>query len=100
MSPDDEATGEVHGYMCLVDFECELGAARGGNTVYPSIEDCRRHRKCVASCGIVKVAIRALEIVQPENREWARSLEERQPNSTRQDVGSNPTGSANSANAP
>ena len=66
----EDTPGEVHGYMCLVDFECELGSAEGGNRIYPSIEDCRERRKCVSSCGIVKVAVRALEIVQEPNNEW------------------------------
>lgn len=63
MHPDNARTGEVHGYMCLIDFECELGGAEGGNTVYPSIENCMERRKCAASCGVVKVAVRPLEIV-------------------------------------
>jgi hypothetical protein len=54
----------VIGYMCLIDFECELGAAQGGNRIFPSVEECREHRKCVGSCGIVKVKVEAIEIVQ------------------------------------
>ena len=72
----DGPDGEVHGYMCLVDFECELGSASGGNTVYPSIEDCQKRRKCVLGCGIVKVAVRALEIVQQPVDEYAQSERE------------------------
>lgn len=67
MHPDDEVTGEVHGYMCKVDFECELGGAAGGNKVYADIEDCRKYRKCTPQCGIVKVAVRCIEVVQPED---------------------------------
>lgn len=54
----------VVAYMCLTDFECELGAAMGGNTVYPSIEDLRASRKCVESCGIVEVEVKARRIIQ------------------------------------
>ena len=54
----------VEGYMCMTDFECELGMACGGNVVYPSVEDIKRNRKCVESCGIVKVAVICTEIVQ------------------------------------
>ena len=54
----------VIGYMCLTDFECEIGAAKGGNSIYPSVHDCKRSRRCVDFCGIVKVKVEALEIVQ------------------------------------
>jgi len=66
MFPDDKQTGEMHGYMCKVDFECELGFAEGGNTVYPSVENLKERRKCTPQCGIVKVAVRCLEVVQAE----------------------------------
>lgn len=62
---DDFATG----YMCLVDFECEIGMASGGNVIFPSIEDCRENRKCVSSCGIVEVEVRARRIVQEPTAE-------------------------------
>ena len=58
--------------MCKVDFECELGAAMGGNLVFPSIEDCRKHRKCVDQCGIVKVRVSGVEVVQEENYDDVR----------------------------
>lgn len=57
----------VEGYMCLVDYECELGGASGGNVVYPSLEDIRERRTCISECGIVKVAVVAIEIVQEPN---------------------------------
>lgn len=54
------------GYMDLTDFRYELGARLGGNVVYPSIEDCRKHREgCIDECGIVEVEVRARKIVQP-----------------------------------
>lgn len=62
----------VIGYMDLIDFECELGAAMGGNTVYPSIEDLKEHKGCVESCGIVEVEVRARKIIQPWNPDLDR----------------------------
>lgn len=59
--PDDDF---VVGYMCLVDFKWEIGMAEGGNTVFPSIENCRDVRKCTDQCGIVEVEVRARKIVQ------------------------------------
>lgn len=53
----------VIGYMDLVDFECELGCAMGGNKVYPSITDLKESKKCVEGCGIVKVKVEFIEIV-------------------------------------
>lgn len=59
--------GAAEGYMCKTDFECELGAAKGGNVVYPSEADLRANRSCVEHCGIVKVKVIAVEITQEEN---------------------------------
>lgn len=53
-----EEGGEVIGYMCAVDWEFELGAASGGNRVFPSKEDALKHLKCGKSCGIVEVEVR------------------------------------------
>ena len=53
--------------MCKVDYECELGAAAGGNVVYPTVEDLKERRRCVDECGIVKVAVSLVEVVQEEN---------------------------------
>jgi hypothetical protein len=35
--------------MCYTDFSCELGEAEGGNSIYASENDLRKHRKCVDS---------------------------------------------------
>lgn len=51
-------------YMDKVDFDYELGEALGGNRVYPSIEDLKKHHSCVKSCGIVKVKISLEEVIQ------------------------------------
>ncbi len=55
------------GYMDKVDFEHELGEALGGNKVYSSLEDLRRQKPCTDSCGIVRVEVRAVEVVQETN---------------------------------
>jgi hypothetical protein len=41
-------TGAREGWMCAVDFQHEVGAALGGNTVYPSRENLCEERLCVA----------------------------------------------------
>jgi hypothetical protein len=64
MGRENDGDKHVTAYMCLVDFECEIGLASGGNIVYPSIEECREGRKCVGGCGIVEVEIRATRVVQ------------------------------------
>lgn len=52
------------GFMCLTDFQEELGSAAGGNTVYPSISDLKENRKCVEQCGIIEVRVVGVRIVQ------------------------------------
>ena len=54
-------------YMCKVDFECELGLAAGGNMVYSSVEDLKECRPCVKECGIVKVRVELVDVVQEED---------------------------------
>lgn len=51
------------GYMCQTDWDWELGEALGGTKIYESIEDLKNNRKCVQSCGIVKVKIELVEII-------------------------------------
>ena len=53
----------VVGFMCRIDFECELGSASGGNSVFPSVSDLRRCHQMADECGIVMVEVRAVEIV-------------------------------------
>jgi len=45
------------GYMCMTDFDHELGAAHSGSTIYPSIEAIKEFAPCVKQCGIVKVEV-------------------------------------------
>ena len=64
-----DPSSPVVGYMCLIDFECELGAALGGNVIYPDIEDCMKHRPCTEHCGVVEVEVRARRIVREPREE-------------------------------
>ena len=59
-----DENGEVHGYMCRIDWEYELGAASDGDRVYPSLKALQHHRKCVSECGIVEVAVRLVRVVE------------------------------------
>jgi hypothetical protein len=43
--------GSVLGYMCLTDFEFEVGAASGGNRIFPSAEDLRQHKNAPIAAG-------------------------------------------------
>lgn len=61
----EEGQDFVIGYMCLTDFECELGLASGGNVIHPSVEDLKRRRTCVESCGIAEVKVTLQRVVQP-----------------------------------
>lgn len=51
-------------YMCRTDYEHELGAAKGGNVVFPSVEDLKRHSGCAAECGIVAVRVELVGVVE------------------------------------
>jgi hypothetical protein len=59
------------GYMCQTDWNWELGEALGGTTIYPTIEDLKTERKCTDSCGVVKVKIELIEVVEP-GKEWGK----------------------------
>jgi len=54
-------------YMCGVDWQHEIGAAMGGNTVHPSVEDLKKHRKCWKSCGIVEIEVKFVKWVEPQD---------------------------------
>jgi hypothetical protein len=48
------------GFMCMTDFDCELGNASGGTRVYPSLANLRQNSKCCkpnGCCGIVQVTV-------------------------------------------
>ena len=63
----DEKDGSIIGYMCMVDFECELGMADHGVPVYSSQAACERVRKCIPQCGMVEVRVTGLRVVQEQN---------------------------------
>ena len=68
----------ITGYMCSIDFECELGSASGGNKVYPSIEDLKDHHPMWKECGISKVFVtRTKVVVEPDWEERMKPIEER-----------------------
>jgi hypothetical protein len=54
----------VDGYMCAIDWNCELGAAADGNKVYPSVEALRKEHNMADECGIVKVRVSFLEVIE------------------------------------
>jgi len=56
---------DKYGYMCQTDWDWEIGEALGGTEVYCSVEDLRRERRCVESCGVVKVRVELVEVVNP-----------------------------------
>lgn len=68
-------TGEIHpgspstpageeGYMCGMDFDCELAERRGGVPVYSSVEDLAASRSCIKHCGVARVRVVLLEWLQ------------------------------------
>ena len=38
----------IPGWMCAIDFECELGEAMGGTTIFASEDDLHECRKCTS----------------------------------------------------
>ena len=52
------------GYMCLTDYDWELAEARHPSCIWASIESLKEDRPCVEECGIVKVKIVCVEIIQ------------------------------------
>lgn len=64
---DPELPDDIRlGYMCKIDFECELSNASGGNRVFPSVADLKNYHTCVDSCGIVEVEVRMTRVIQEE----------------------------------
>ena len=54
-----------YGYMCTTNWDWELGEALGGTAIYPSVDDLKRECKCVTHCGITKVKISFVKMVDP-----------------------------------
>jgi hypothetical protein len=61
MKNDDRV---VTGFMCKVDWDHELGAALGGNTVFASEADLIANKKCTDECGIVEVEVRLKRVIR------------------------------------
>ena len=59
--------GEIRGFMCLVDWQHELGESAYGTKVYGDIDDLRQHSPCVIECGIAEVAMRLVGIAQKQD---------------------------------
>ncbi len=59
----------VEVYMCKIDWDYEIGEARGGSTVYGSEEDLKLHHDCVDECGVVKVKMSLVEVIKP-GKSW------------------------------
>ena len=57
----------IIGYMDLTDWDHHLGEDSAGSKVYPGIDDCIKDNKCIDECGIIKVEIRAVEVIQERN---------------------------------
>jgi hypothetical protein len=57
----------VRAFMDGVDWQHELGAALGGNRLYPDAKDCKENRPCTRECGIVEVEVRFIRWVEPQN---------------------------------
>lgn len=60
---------EVVGYMCMIDWQHEIGEAPGGARVYRDVEDLLHEHDCADSCGIVEVKVRFSRVVQEQNLE-------------------------------
>lgn len=52
------------GYMCLTDFDFELGEAPGGNRIFTSAEECFKDLKCAESCGVAEVEVRKIAVLR------------------------------------
>lgn len=55
------------GFMCKIDFDCELGHAADGNRIYPSESALREHHSMADDCGIVEVEVHLLRVVKEGN---------------------------------
>lgn len=58
--------GGMKVFMCMVDYEVELGSAAGGASVYSSLEDLVENRPCVFDCGVMEVEITKVRVVPAE----------------------------------
>ena len=49
---------EVTVYMCEIDWDHEIGEAKGGTRFYASIKDLKENYDCWEECGIVEVKVK------------------------------------------
>lgn len=56
---------EEIGYMCLTDYLHELGCIKC--TVFGSLEELKEEKPCVKNCGIMKVKVSQVEVIQKCN---------------------------------
>jgi hypothetical protein len=49
--------------MDKVEFDYELGNARGGNRIFASVHDLMVTKPCVKECGIVRVSVSLKEVI-------------------------------------
>ena len=52
--------------MCKIDFDHELSNAKGGNIIYPDLEDLKEHHDCWESCGVVEVEVTLVQVIHEE----------------------------------
>lgn len=52
-------------YMCMTDFDTEMGHSEV--EMYPSVEQLKKERECVSECGIVEVNVKFSRVVQEPN---------------------------------
>ena len=74
-----DKNGIIVVYMDKVDFDHELGAALGGNEVFPSIEDLKNNKPCTQQCGIVEVEIKLKKVIRESDfsesiKKWKKKL--------------------------
>ncbi len=64
---------KIKGFVCLDEFHWELGQEYGAE-LFPTLEDCQRHRRCVQKHGVAEVDVTviapATEYPIIENRLW------------------------------
>ena len=71
----DASKDSREAFMCLVDYEHELGFAAGAHKVYGAIEDLRATRPCVEQCGIARVRVVLEEVVQKPDYSTAEPMD-------------------------
>lgn len=44
-------------YMCMIDWQHELGEAADGTLMYPSLKALQKYHDCWEECGVVEVTV-------------------------------------------